>query len=93
VEGSSSSDLSNEQLLHYPVTHFTEDEQMARQAARQWAVQELKPVVRQMDNDGKIMPEILQQLFAHGFMGMEIPESLGGAGMSFTSACLVGKND
>jgi hypothetical protein len=24
---------------------------------------------------------------------MEIPESLGGAGMSFTSACLVGKND
>jgi len=42
-----------------------------------------------MDNEAKLRPEILQSLFAQGFMGMEIPEEYGGSGLSFTSACLV----
>jgi short-chain 2-methylacyl-CoA dehydrogenase len=53
-----------------PVTRFTEDEDMIREAARQWANQELKPLVREMDNEAKLRPSILQSLFAHGFMGM-----------------------
>jgi len=72
-----------------PVTQFTEDEEMVRHAARHWANEELRPFVREMDNEGKTRPEVIQGLFDHGFMGMEIPEEYGGSGMNFTSACLV----
>ena len=53
-----------------PVTKFTEDEEMVRDAARAWANQELKPFVREMDDDCKTRPEVIQGLFDHGFMGM-----------------------
>jgi len=72
-----------------PITKFTEDEVMVRDAARMWANQELKPLVRVMDDECKTRPEVIQGLFDHGFMGMEIPEEYGGSGMNFTSACLV----
>ena len=45
--------------------------------------------LREMDNDAKLRPDILQALFDQGFMGMEIEEEHGGAGLSFTSSCLV----
>jgi len=53
-----------------PVTKFTEDEEMVRDAARMWANQEVKPFVREMDNECKTCPEVIQGLFDHGFMGM-----------------------
>ena len=53
-----------------PLTLFTEDEEMVREAARHWANEELRPLVRDMDNEGKTRPEIIQGLFDHGFMGM-----------------------
>jgi len=62
---------------------------MAREAARQWARDVLQPVVREMDDECRTRPEIIQGLFENGFMGMEIPEFFGGSGMNFTSAILV----
>lgn len=53
-----------------PVTKFTEDEEMVRDAARQWANQVLKPIVRDMDDECKTRPEVIRSLFDHGFMGM-----------------------
>jgi len=41
-----------------------------------------------MDEEARIDPSILRDLFDQGFMGMEIPEDLGGSGLSFTAACL-----
>ncbi len=75
-------------LIASPVTRFTEDEEMIRDTVRSWAATELQPIVREMDNEAKLRPEILKGLFAQGFMGMEIPEEYGGSGLSFTSACL-----
>lgn len=75
--------------VHAPITRFTEDEEMTRDAARHWAQEELKPIVRDMDNEAKLRSDIVQSLFDCGFMGMEIEERHGGSGMSFTSACLV----
>lgn len=75
-------------LHHAPVTVFTEDETMIRDVVRQWAREELLPVVRDMDEEALYRPEIIQSLFQQGFMGMEIPVELGGSGLSFTSACL-----
>ena len=53
-----------------PITCFTEDETMTRDVVRSWANSELKPLVRQMDDEECINPEILQQLFDNGFMAM-----------------------
>lgn len=53
-----------------PVTKFTDDEEMTRDAARQWAQNDLKPLVREMDNNGAIYPQIIEDLFQYGFMGM-----------------------
>lgn len=57
-------------IQHSPITRFTEDEEMTRDMARQWADQELKPIVREMDDEAKLRPEILESLFQCGFMGM-----------------------
>lgn len=73
---------------HPPITVFTEDEQMIRDAVRQWAREELQPVVREMDNEGKLKSAVIDSLFQQGFMGMEIPADYGGSELSFTSACL-----
>eukprot|EP00970_Alexandrium_tamarense_P003323 scaffold529_cov196-Alexandrium_tamarense.AAC.19 len=84
--------INDEQHHHehrFPVTTFTEDEMMAREAARQWARDVLQPVVREMDDECRTRAEIIQGLFENGFMGMEIPEFFGGSGMNFTSAILV----
>lgn len=54
-----------------------------------FAGSDLAPLVRKMDQDAKLAPALLKQVFEHGFMGIEIPEDFGGAGMSFTQACIV----
>jgi short/branched chain acyl-CoA dehydrogenase len=73
---------------HPPVTVFSEDETMTRDAARQWANDELLPVVREMDEASQLKPEILTSLFQQGLMGLEIDPDHGGSGLTFTSACL-----
>lgn len=71
-----------------PITSFTEDETMARDAVRQWAREMLLPKVRSMDNASQLDPSVLQDLFAQGYMGLEIPPDHGGSGLTFTAACL-----
>ena len=73
---------------HAPVTVFSEDETMTRDAVRQWAREELLPIVRDMDEEAALRPEVVQALFQQGFMGMEIGVEMQGSGLSFTSACL-----
>mmetsp|Transcript_8266 Transcript_8266/g.11378 ORF Transcript_8266/g.11378 Transcript_8266/m.11378 type:complete len:415 (-) Transcript_8266:12-1256(-) len=72
-----------------PLTTFTEDEQMVRDMARQWANETIRPIVREMDEEEKVRQNVLDGLFECGLMGMEIPEEFGGSGLNFTSACLV----
>mmetsp|Transcript_21920 Transcript_21920/g.47807 ORF Transcript_21920/g.47807 Transcript_21920/m.47807 type:complete len:473 (+) Transcript_21920:89-1507(+) len=71
-----------------PVTSFSPDELMVRDLCQQWADEELRPVVREMDEESRYLPGIIDGLFECGLMGMEIPEQYGGAGMNFTSALL-----
>ena len=73
---------------HAPVTMFTEDERLTQEAVRQWARDELQPLVRPMDEQGHYEAAVLTDLFRQGLMGMEIPEKYGGSALSFTSACL-----
>ena len=71
-----------------PLTALTEDEQLFRDSVRQFAVETIGPKVREMDEHGKFDPEIIQQFFQLGLMGIEIPEQYGGGGGTFFEAIL-----
>jgi len=60
----------NDHLAKSPLTVFTPDEEMARDLCRQWAREELRPIVREMDEEGELRKEIIRGLFDCGLMGM-----------------------
>jgi butyryl-CoA dehydrogenase/short/branched chain acyl-CoA dehydrogenase len=72
-----------------PLTVLSEDEQMFRDAVRQFADDEVRPRVHAMDEAQTMDPALISQCFELGLMGIEVPEELGGAGSSFFTAALV----
>ncbi len=70
------------------LTTLSEDEVQFRDAVRGFAENEIKPHVHDMDQKAKMNPDIVKKLFEMGLMGIESPEKFGGAGSSFTMACL-----
>jgi alkylation response protein AidB-like acyl-CoA dehydrogenase len=79
---------SIEQLSSRPLTTLAEDEQMFRASVREFAEGELRPRVESMDEQAKLDPQIIQQCFSLGLMGIETPEEYGGAGATFFNAIL-----
>lgn len=70
------------------LTTLSEDEIAFRDAVRSFAESEIKPQVAHMDEKAQMNPELVQKLFEMGLMGIETPEKYGGAGSTFTMACL-----
>lgn len=70
------------------LTHFSEDEELFRQMVRELAENEVGPLVSKMDREMRFEPGLLDKFFELGLMGIEIPESYGGAGASFFMAAL-----
>ena len=58
---------------------------MAESVAK-FAAEQIAPKVREMDENEKMDPNLIEKLFEQGLMGIEIPEEYGGSGMNFTSA-------
>jgi alkylation response protein AidB-like acyl-CoA dehydrogenase len=77
-----------EQQYRFPLTTLAEDEQMFRASVREFAEGELRPRVAEMDEHAKFDPQLIQQCFDLGLMGIETPEEFGGAGGSFFTAIL-----
>src|SRR5215472_10316701 len=71
-----------------PLTVLSEEERMFQAAAREFAEKEVGPHVEEMDRDGVFKPELIEQFFAQGFMGLEIPEAYGGSGGAFFMSIL-----
>src|SRR5215213_3869278 len=71
-----------------PLTAHSEDEQMFRASVREFAEGEIRPRVEEMDEQAKMAPEVLRQLFELGLMGVETPEEFGGTGASFFMAII-----
>jgi alkylation response protein AidB-like acyl-CoA dehydrogenase len=63
-----------------PLTTLSEEEQMFRDAVRDFAEQEVRPRVGAMEKAATIDPTLVPKLFELGLMGIEIPEQFGGAG-------------
>lgn len=74
--------------VHQPLTVMSEEEQMFRAAAREFAEKEIGPHVAQMDREGVFKPELVDQFFEQGFMGIEVPEAYGGSGGTFFMSIL-----
>ena len=70
------------------LTRLAEDEMIFRDSVYEFADREIRPLVREMDEHAKIPRKLIDQLFELGVMGIEIPESYGGAGASFFHAVL-----
>src|ERR1043165_2639015 len=66
-------------VCHHPLTMLSDDEAMFRDAVAGFAEEEVRPRVQQMERDGKIDPALITKFFEMGLMGVEVPESLGGA--------------
>jgi alkylation response protein AidB-like acyl-CoA dehydrogenase len=60
---------------------FTEEHDMIRQAARDFAQKEIAPIAEEFDESGEFPYKTIMKMGEMGFMGIEIPEEYGGAGM------------
>ncbi len=68
---------------------LTETQEMIQQLARDFAEKELAPLASAMDKSGSIPPVIIQKLAEIGFMGINVPEEYGGAGLDMVCKALV----
>ncbi|XP_063975917.1 short/branched chain specific acyl-CoA dehydrogenase, mitochondrial [Diachasmimorpha longicaudata] len=71
-----------------PLTQFTDDEIMMKETVAKLAREEIAPLVKKMEKEGKIDDGLLRKLFDNGLMGLEIPSELGGAGCNFLTTIL-----
>src|SRR5262245_20358603 len=71
-----------------PLTLLAEDELMFRDTCRSFAEQQIKPHVRRMDEEAKLEPGLIPELFQLGLMGIHIPEEMGGGGGTFFMSVL-----
>lgn len=60
---------------------FTEEHEMIRQAARDFAQNEIAPIAAEFDESGEFPSKTIKKMGEMGFMGIEVPEEYGGAGM------------
>ena len=73
---------------HAALTTLTDDEAMFRDAVAGFANEEVRPRVQQMERDGKLDPTLITKFFEMGLMGIEVDDSLGGAGGSLLMVAL-----
>ncbi len=66
-----------------PLTALSEEEQLFRTSVRQFADEQIRPHVSQMDRDARMDPGLIRQFFELGLMGVGVPEAYGGGGSFF----------
>jgi alkylation response protein AidB-like acyl-CoA dehydrogenase len=71
-----------------PLTVLSEDERLFRDSVREFADAQVRPLVREMDEQAKMSPALVRHLFELGIMGIEVPEAHGGAGGRFFHSVL-----
>ena len=76
------------EVVPAPLTHLSGDERLFRTTVREFAEENIGPLVHQMDEEQQLAKGLLPQLFELGLMGIEIPPEYGGAGGSFFEAWL-----
>jgi butyryl-CoA dehydrogenase len=67
---------------------LTEEQQMIRETARDFAAREVAPKAAELDKTGRWPAEIVAKMAELGFLGMAIPQEHGGAGLDTLSYAL-----
>ena len=70
------------------LTVLSEEEVLFRNAVRDFAEGEIRPRVREMEEARCHDPSLIKSLFEMGLMGVDVPQSYGGAGGSFFQVIL-----
>jgi butyryl-CoA dehydrogenase len=67
---------------------LTESQELVQRTARAFAMEKLLPLAHDIDEKGKVPTAILAEMASLGFMGVYVPEDLGGAGADAVSYIL-----
>ncbi|MEW5830656.1 MAG: acyl-CoA dehydrogenase [Chloroflexota bacterium] len=67
---------------------FSDEHKMIRDAARDFARKEIAPIAAEFDESGEFPMATIKKMGEMGFMGIEVPEAYGGAGMDTLSYVL-----
>jgi alkylation response protein AidB-like acyl-CoA dehydrogenase len=73
---------------HSPLTVLSEEESAFRDAVAEFAQQEVRPRVQEMERAARIDPTLVPAMFELGLMGIEVAEKYGGAGGSLMMVTL-----
>lgn len=68
---------------------LTEEQQMIQSAARDFAQSEIVPIAAEFDASGEFPSDTIRKAGELGFMGIEVPEQFGGAGMDSIAYALM----
>jgi alkylation response protein AidB-like acyl-CoA dehydrogenase len=71
-----------------PLTELSQDESLFLSTVRQFALEQIAPLVRRMDEDQHMDAGLVRKLFELGLMGIGIPEQYGGSGGTFFDSVL-----
>ncbi|MFL5618601.1 MAG: acyl-CoA dehydrogenase family protein [Gemmatimonadaceae bacterium] len=74
--------------LRPALTRLSDDEIAFRDAVAGFASDEVTPRVQEMERAGRIDPVLVEQYFAMGLMGIEVPDQYGGAAGSLMMVAL-----
>jgi alkylation response protein AidB-like acyl-CoA dehydrogenase len=66
----------------------TDDQALLRRSIREFAETEIRPHVREWDEEQHFPAELIPKMAALGLMGIQFPEQYGGAGMSAIDYCI-----
>jgi len=69
--------------------NLTEDQELLRESAIEFAKKRLFPIAEELDAEGKTPPELLQEIGELGYFGLLAPEEFGGLGADTLSYALV----
>ena len=75
-------------MSELPLYPLNEEQKMLRDAARNFAQNEIVPIAAGFDESGEFPHDTIKKMGEMGFMGIEIPEAYGGAGMDTLSYVL-----
>jgi short-chain 2-methylacyl-CoA dehydrogenase len=80
--------MQTTEMARPPLSILSDDERLFYDGMYEFADREVRPLVRQMDEQAKIPRSLIDRLFELGVMGIEIPESFGGGGATFFHSVL-----
>ncbi len=68
---------------------LSEEQQLVQRTARDWARERVLPLAAEIDEQGEVPRELVREMGQLGFMGVDVPERWGGAGLDTLAYVLV----